>query len=35
MLTEDGSAALTFSTAPAYVFVDTGGGPLEIGVPVT
>jgi len=28
--TEDGSAALTFSTAPAYVFVDTGGGPAQL-----
>ena len=30
VLTEDGSAALTFSTAPAYVFVDTGGGPAQL-----
>jgi hypothetical protein len=35
VLTEDGSAALTFSTTPAHVSVDTGGDPLEIGVPVT
>jgi hypothetical protein len=30
VLTEDGSAALTFSTAPAYVFVDTSGGPAQL-----
>jgi DUF4097 and DUF4098 domain-containing protein YvlB len=30
VLTEDGSAALTFSTAAAYVFVDTGGGPAQL-----
>jgi len=30
VLTEDGSAALTFSTASAYVFVDTGGGPAQL-----
>jgi hypothetical protein len=30
VLTEDGSAALTFASAPAYVFVDTGGGPAQL-----
>jgi Putative adhesin len=30
VLTENGSAALTFSTASAYVFVDTGGGPAQL-----
>jgi hypothetical protein len=30
VLTEDGSAALTFSTTTAYVFVDTGGGPAQL-----
>jgi Putative adhesin len=28
--TEDGSAALTFNSAPAYVFVDTGGGSAQL-----
>jgi hypothetical protein len=30
ILTEDGSVALTFASAPAYVFVDTGGGPAQL-----
>jgi hypothetical protein len=30
VLTEDGSVALTFASAPAYVFVDTGGGPAQL-----
>ena len=30
VLTEDGSVALTFASVPAYVFVDTGGGPAQL-----
>jgi Putative adhesin len=30
VLTEDGSVALTFASAPSYVFVDTGGGPAQL-----
>jgi hypothetical protein len=30
VLTEDGSVALTLASAPAYVFVDTGGGPAQL-----
>jgi hypothetical protein len=30
VLTEDGSVALTFASAPASVFVDTGGGPAQL-----
>jgi hypothetical protein len=30
VLTEDGSVALTFASAAAYVFVDTGGGPAQL-----
>jgi len=30
VLSEDGSVALTFASAPGYVFVDTGGGPAQL-----
>jgi hypothetical protein len=30
VLTEDGSVAVTFASAPASVFVDTGGGPAQL-----
>jgi hypothetical protein len=30
VLSEDGSVAVTFASAPAYVFVDTGGGPAQL-----
>jgi len=30
VLTEDGSAALSFGGAPGYVFLDTGGGPAQL-----
>jgi DUF4097 and DUF4098 domain-containing protein YvlB len=30
ILSEDGSVAVTFASAPSYVFVDTGGGPAQL-----
>jgi Putative adhesin len=30
ILSEDGSVAVTFASPPAYVFVDTGGGPAQL-----
>ena len=30
ILSEDGSVAVTFASAPGYVFVDTGGGPAQL-----
>jgi hypothetical protein len=30
VLTEDGSVAVTFASAPAHVYVDTGGGPAQL-----